>query len=123
MFSVVLIAFLFASSAAAHHSAEGMYDLTQKITLKGIVTKVEWKNPHIYCYVDVVGTDGNTRSWEVEIQGNPNSMFRAGWTRDSLKVGDAVVIEGSRARKADLDRVLSNTFTLPDGRKLGSRNN
>jgi hypothetical protein len=122
-FRLVLVALFFATSAAAHHSAAAMYNLDQKVTLKGKVTKVEWKNPHIYCYVDVTDPNGTVRNWEVEIQANPNAMFRRGWTKDSLKVGDEVTIQGSHARRPDLDRVLSNSLILPDGRELsGDRN-
>ncbi len=64
---------------------------------------------------------GNTTNWEVEIQTNPARMYRAGWSKDSLKVGDAVTVEGLLPRNAALKRVLNRSLILPDGRELGSR--
>ena len=117
----VVFVLCFTAFAVAHHSTEAVYHTDQTITLRGTVTKVEWQNPHIWTYIDVTDETGNVTNWEVEIQTNPARMYRAGWSKDSLKVGDAVTVEGLLPRNADLNRVLNRSLILPDGRELGSR--
>jgi Family of unknown function (DUF6152) len=80
----------------AHHSFSAEFDLTRKITLSGVVTKVEWTNPHTYFYVDVPD-GGKLVNWALETAG-PNTLTRQGWRRDSLKVGDRVTVTAYRAR-------------------------
>ena len=83
---------------AAHHSFEAEYDRSQKVTLKGTVTKIEWQNPHTFFYLDI--TDERTKkvtNWAFEM-GSPNGLMRNGWTRNTLKIGDVVTVEGSLAR-------------------------
>ncbi len=117
---VVVVGLCLTAAAVAHHSTAAVYDEDQTITLKGTVTKVEWNNPHIWAYIDVVDEAGNTTNWEVEVQSNPARMYRRGWTRDDLKVGDEVSVEGELPRNAALKRVLNRSMILPDGRELGS---
>ena len=62
-----------------------------------MVTKIEWMNPHAYFYVDVTGADGTIVNWGLEM-GSPNGLMRAGWTRNTLKIGDVVTVDGSRAK-------------------------
>jgi len=119
---LVVISVCFTALAGAHHSTAAVYFMDDApITLQGTVTKVEWQNPHIWTYIDVADEAGNVTNWEVEIQTNPARMYRAGWSRDSLKVGDAVTVEGLLPRNASLKRVLNRSLILPDGRELGSR--
>jgi hypothetical protein len=100
----------------AHHSFAAEFDAAQRVTLDGVVTKVEWTNPHTYFYVDVAETGGTVTNWAVE-GGAPNALYRAGWKPTSLKVGDRVVIVGSRAKDgSNLANAIS--FTLSDGRCL-----
>lgn len=80
----------------AHHSFSAEFDLNRKITLTGVVTKVEWTNPHTYFYVDVP-EGGKVINWALETAG-PNTLYRQGWRRDSLKVGDHVTVTAYRAR-------------------------
>ena len=118
----VVIGLCFTAVAVAHHSTAAVYFMDDApITLKGTVTKVEWQNPHIWAYLDVTDEVGNVTHWEVEIQTNPARMYRAGWSKDSLKVGDAVTVEGLLPRNAALKRVLNRSLILPDGQELGSR--
>jgi len=84
-------------TAIAHHSFAAEFDANQTVTLKGIVTKIEWMNPHTYFYMDVEEADGAVVNWGLEM-GSPNGLMRAGWTRNTLKVGDVVTVEGSRAK-------------------------
>jgi len=84
-------------SAIAHHSFAAEFDANQPINLKGTVTKIEWMNPHTYFYLDVVEPGGAVTNWGLEM-GSPNGLMRAGWTRNTLHVGDVVTVEGSRAK-------------------------
>jgi hypothetical protein len=84
-------------SVLAHHSFAAEFDASKALTLKGIVTKIEWQNPHTYFYLDVAAADGKVVNWGMEM-GSPNGLMRQGWTRNTLKVGDAVTVEGSAAK-------------------------
>ena len=86
-----------AAPVVAHHSFAAEFDANQTVNLKGIVTKIEWMNPHTYFYMDVEEADGAVVNWGLEM-GSPNGLMRAGWTRNTLKVGDVVTVEGSRAK-------------------------
>jgi len=118
--SVLLAAFVamltLALPARAHHSFSAEFDGTKFIELKGIVTKIDWANPHVYFYMDVKDDKGNTANWGCEAA-SPGSLHRQGWNRDSLKVGDQVIVGAYPARDgsklADARRV-----TLPDGRRI-----
>ena len=87
-----------ASSASAHHAFAAEFDATKPFKLTGVVTKVEWQNPHTFFYLDIA--DDQTKkvtNWAFEL-GSPNGLMRNGWTRNTLKVGDVVTVEGSLAR-------------------------
>jgi hypothetical protein len=113
--STVSLAVL-ATPALAHHSFAAEYDVKQPITMTGTVTKVEWLNPHARFYIDVKDKGGNVINWEFEL-GSPNSLMRKGWTRNSLKPGDVVTVDGFRAKDGSS---LGNarTINLADGRKV-----
>ena len=84
----------------AHHSFSAEYD-SKEVTLTGVITKVEWTNPHIYFYMDVKDASGNVANWAVEGY-PPNTLKRTGFTRDDLKVGDAVMVVASQAEPSSL---------------------
>ena len=97
---------VFAASAAmlvatvptiAHHSFAAEFDASKPIKLTGTVTKIEWMNPHAYFYMDVTDEGGKVVNWALEM-GSPNGLMRQGWTRNSMKIGDQVTVEGSRAK-------------------------
>ena len=88
-FSLVLAPLL----VEAHHSFAAQYDATKQVTLQGVITKVEWMNPHVYFYVDVADDKGKAVNWAVE-GGAPNVLYREGWKPTSLKAGDRVRIKG-----------------------------
>jgi len=81
----------------AHHSFAAEFDATKPLKLTGTVTKIEWMNPHAYFYIDVMDEGGKVVNWALEM-GSPNGLMRQGWTRNSMKIGDQVTVEGSRAK-------------------------
>jgi len=84
-------------SGTAHHSFAAQFDAETPIKLTGTVTKVAWRNPHAWFYIDVEDDDGNVANWGMELA-SPNLLMRKGWSRSSMKVGDAVTVEGFLAR-------------------------
>ena len=94
----VAVAFVAAAQTViAHHSFSSEFDANKPIILKGVVTRLEWENPHTYFYMDVTEVDGKVVSWAMEM-GSPNALTRQGWTRNSLKVGDHITVDGSPAK-------------------------
>ena len=99
----------------AHHSFAAVFDQDQTINLEGTVTEVEWMNPHIWFYLDVRSAEGNVTNWQCE-GGNPNVLVRQGWSRDTLKPGDQVSVEGFRAR--DGSDTCNARVVVREGRRL-----
>ena len=112
----LLIAASATGAAVAHHSFAAEFDGAKKLKLSGTVTKVEWRNPHTYFYVHVKGEDGEIHNWAMEL-GSPNVLMRRGWTRDSLKIGDQVTVEGARARDNSY-KGNANSVVMADGKRL-----
>jgi hypothetical protein len=108
-----------AAQATAHHSFATQYDANAPVTLTGVVTKVEWTNPHARFYVDVEDEGGAVTNWNLELA-SPNVLTRNGWTRHALKEGDEVTVEGSRARSG-ANMANARTVTLADGRQVFAR--
>ena len=102
--------------ALAHHSFSAEFDSNNPIHLEGTVAKMEWVNPHAWIYVDVKKPDGTIEQWKIE-GGTPNALFRRGFTKESLKTGTAIVVNGYRAKDGTL-KGNGRDLTLPDGRKL-----
>jgi hypothetical protein len=116
---VAVAGFLFAALPVfAHHSFAAEYDSNAALTLKGVVTKVEWLNPHAYFYMDVKDDSGKVVNWAIE-NGPPNMLYRNGWRKDSLKPGDMVTVDGFRA-KDGTTTASARLVQLPDGRKVFS---
>jgi hypothetical protein len=106
--------------ALAHHSFSAEFDGAKPIQIKGVVTRLEWANPHTFFYVDVKDEKGATVNWACETNG-PNGLIRAGWKRDSLKAGDQVTVDGYRAKDGS-NLMDARLVTLPDGRKVFAGN-
>jgi uncharacterized protein DUF6152 len=83
--------------AVAHHSFAAEFDADKPVRFVGTVTKIEWTNPHAWFYIDVMDESGRVTNWGWEL-GSPNGLVRAGWKRNSMKIGDVITVEGSRAR-------------------------
>lgn len=111
-----VLALAAATPVRAHHSFAAEFDANRKLSFHGVVTKVEWTNPHTYFYVNVKDDNGHVANWIFETAG-PNLLSRLGWKRNSLKVGDLVTVVGYPAW--DGARIASaRSVILADGRKV-----
>lgn len=107
-----------AGPVAAHHSFAVEYDAKKPIKFKGVVTRIDWTNPHARLYVDVAEADGTVTKWNLEMA-SPNILVRNGWERTALKVGEQVTVEGFEGRARRTNAVLTS-LTAADGRALFS---
>ena len=105
--------------AMAHHSFSAEYDAKKPVTLKGVITKVEWTNPHVYFYIDVEDDSGKVTNWALEM-GPPNGLQRAGWTRNTMSIGDEVIVEGVLAKDGSHQANARSVTMAATGRKLGA---
>jgi hypothetical protein len=108
----------------AHHSFAAEYDSNKPLSLKGVVSKVAWVNPHAYVWVDVKDDSGKVTTWAMETL-SPNALARQGWNRDSLKIGDQVTVEGFAARdprplEDGASHGNARSFTLANGERVFS---
>lgn len=101
--------------ALAHHSFAAEFDGDKPIELRGVVTKVEWTNPHTYFFIEVENAEGGYDEWALEM-GSPNGLMRRGWTRDTLEIGTDVLVRGTRARDGSF-KGNATTVVLVDGCK------
>jgi uncharacterized protein DUF6152 len=102
---------------AAHHSFYAEFDADKPIKVMGAVTKVEWENPHAWFYVDVQDDSGKVSNWGFEL-GSPNLLIRAGWDRNTLKIGDVVTVEASRAKSGANIANAKSVVLNRNGQKL-----
>jgi V8-like Glu-specific endopeptidase len=115
--AMILITLVFGIPLLAHHSFGAEYDANKPITLTGVVTKIEWTNPHSYFYMDVKDATGSVANWKFEGY-PPGVLYRTGWKREvSMKQGDTITVFGWRARDGT-NWAHSRQVTLADGKKL-----
>jgi hypothetical protein len=114
-FSVLLAV----APAMAHHSFAAEYDSKKPVTLKGIVTKVDWMNPHVYFYLDVKDEKGDVTNWALEM-GPPTLLQKAGWSRTTMKVGDEVIVQGILAKDGAKQANARSVTMAATGQKLGA---
>jgi uncharacterized protein DUF6152 len=113
---------LAARPVVAHHAFSAEFDAAKPVKLTGSVTKLEWTNPHAWVYVDVKGPDGQMANWSFEMN-SPGTLMRLGWTRFSLKPGDEVTIEGSRAKNGSNNANAQLVIMTKTGQRLFAGSN
>jgi hypothetical protein len=104
----------------AHHSVIAYYDVSKVLSLKGVVTKIEYTNPHAYVYLDVKDDNGNIEKWSVETD-PPSILTRSGWKRTTLKEGDQITATGFPA-KDHSKSIRLQTLLMADGTQLHGGN-
>lgn len=102
---------------AAHHAFGAEFDPDAPVRLQGMIVKVEWVNPHAWIHVEIAKPDGRTEVWMVE-GGTPNTLLRRGLTRDTLKYGTEIIVDGYQTKDHSLKRANGRDVTFADGRKL-----
>src|SRR5437667_2832875 len=111
-----LVLALAVKTASAHHAFAAESDAKKPIKLRGTVTKMEWINPHAWIHIDVKKPDGSVDEWMIEA-GTPNTLLRRGFTKDSLKAGTEVLVDGYQSKDGSL-RANGRDITLPNGKTL-----
>jgi uncharacterized protein DUF6152 len=112
----LIIAVVCSGTVFAHHSFAAQYDRNKPATLVGAVTKVDWINPHARFFMDVKDASGKVANWEIELAA-PAMLIRRGWTRNDLKVGENVTVNGSLAKDGS-NLLNASNVTLADGKKV-----
>ena len=115
-FAIASLLILISGQTRAHHSFAAEFDANLPVTFTGVVTRMQWTNPHSWIHVDVTQPDGTVESWAIEA-GTVNTLFRRGFTKDSLQSGTEIVVEGYRAKDGS-NRANGRELTFPDGRTL-----
>jgi hypothetical protein len=123
--TIALLVFGFAMLAVvapvfAHHSFSAEFDAKQQVELRGYVTKVEWTNPHVWFYINVMDEKtGRATNWGFEM-GPPHGLQGQGWTRETMKLGDEVIVNGSRAKNGSNKVNARNVVLAKTGKKMGT---
>ena len=115
LLAVVVVSWL-AVPVLAHHSFAVEYDVAKPVSGTGVISKVEWTNPHMRVYVDVTDEKGTVTTWNLEL-GSPNSVLRRGWTKNDIKAGETIKFRGFAGRVVTT-RSVADSITLADGRSF-----
>jgi hypothetical protein len=109
------------TNASAHHAFTAQYDPDATVSLHGVVVKIEWLNPHAYFYIDVSDdATGDVTTWACELT-SPVGLMRQGWTRNSMAIGDVVVVDGVRARDGSPSLNARSVVLTSTGQRLFTR--
>ena len=119
VFAAGLGLLLAAVPLSAHHSFSVEYDANKPVAFEGVVTRIEWTNPHARVYVDVADAAGAVKSWNLELA-SPSALARNGWSSRTLKTGDKVKVQGFEGRAANTYRMNATSIVLPSGKSLFS---
>src|SRR5205814_1281745 len=110
--TIVASLFFAVATVSAHHSAAASYDTTKHITLKGTVTRVEWKNPHVFYFIDAPDSSGKVVNWAIEAS-TPNQLYRAGWRKTDLPVGSMVTLADTSPARNGSSKLLAGNSPCP----------
>lgn len=111
---------LLASAAHGHHSFRSQYDADRPVTLTGVVTKIEWMNPHVYFYIDVTNEEsGEVENWGFEM-GPPHMLQQRGWKRNTMQIGDVLEVHATRARDGSATANARRVMMTSTGEVLGT---
>jgi len=116
MKAIVALLLMSALPVQAHHAFAAEFDIKRPIKLRGVVTKLDWINPHSWIHIDAKGPDGKVVAWMIE-GGSPNALLRLGFTKDALPIGSDIVVQGFQAKDGS-NRGVGQTVSFADGRKL-----
>jgi Family of unknown function (DUF6152) len=112
-------AILAATPLLAHHSFAAEYDAKKPFEMKGVITKVDWMNPHVYFYIDVKDDSGKVSNWAFEM-GPPRLLERGGWKKNTMKEGDEVIVEGTLAKDGGKHGNARSVTMAESGQRLGA---
>ena len=115
----LILVLLAAAPVLAHHAFATEFDATKPLTLRGVVTKVDWTNPHVWFYLNVKNDKGETENWGFEM-GGPNGLQKEGWSRNTIKIGEELVVEGWMSRNGTKSVNSKNVTIASTGKKLGA---
>ena len=116
---IVFCLLLSAAPAVAHHAFATEFDVKKPVTMKGIVTKIDWTNPHVWFYLNIKTEGSVIENWGFEM-GGPNGLRNQGWTKATMKIGDEVIVEGSLAKNGSKNVNAKNVTMASTGKKLGA---
>jgi hypothetical protein len=118
--SLILAGMLLSAAPAwSHHAFATEFDANKPVKMKGIVTKIDWANPHVWFYLNIKADNGTIENWGFEM-GGPNSLRTSGWTKETMKIGDEVIVDGSLAKNGSRNVNAKSVTMASTGKKLGA---